>query len=204
MCTSKKITVKVTKFNNVEFPTGCQKDICCDMVIEGDYWKTPVLDKKGLLNGYTYSSATLSKPTPDSYKVVKLNSQGYQVEAVIADGQTSAILKEACAVCCGDTPIEFTATIPAPIIEIWPCENSAAKRLVSIPFPSTTPLTLVATFGMVAATPAPSTTFANPAALKTWVSANWGAYGTFTHDTVNQILTLELASGVNSAGISIT
>src|SRR6188768_226828 len=101
---SKKITVQVSKFNNIEYPLSCQKEICCDYDVSGTYWKQPVLDKGGSVIGYNYTPSSETKPSTDSIKIVRLTSCGATVEVVIADADTDAVIKAACDLCCGDAP----------------------------------------------------------------------------------------------------
>jgi len=205
-CT-KKITVQVVQIDDVEFPASCQKDICCcDYVVNGIYWRQPVLDKGGNVIYYQYIAQTESKPSTDSIKVVKLVACGHSVQVVIPDADTTdAKIKEACDLCCGDTPIEFDETIPTPISEQYPCENADGDRIVSIAYPTCSGnLVFAATSEGVDITPAPAASYANAAAIKTAWDSDWTAYGVMTHDATTKVLSVTLADGVTSLGMTIT
>lgn len=206
MNSSKKILVPVRKFNHVIFPAACQREICCDFTLVKQVWSTPVINASGVVFSYNEIAAgatATGKPTTDSVKIAKINSCGNVVEVVLADTEDVNSLKTACDVCCGDPAVVFSATIPAVRTEDTPCVNSAGNRVESIPYRDGATLVVAATFNQVAATPVPSANYASGAAFVAWANTNWSAYGVWVDDATNKIVTLTLATAVNSVGITI-
>ena len=204
---SKKISVPVRKFNHVPFAVACKKEICCDFQLVKQVWSTPVINTAGVVISYneiTAGADGTGKPTTDSVKIAKVNSCGDIVEVVLADTESVLDLKAACNICCGDPEVVFAATIPAVISEVTPCINASGARVVSIPYRDGNTLVVAATFEQVAATPSPSASYASGAAIATWANTNWSAYGVWADDATNKVLTLTLATGVDSAGITIS
>lgn len=204
-----KIVIKALKWRNQIFPSGCMKEISCNFKQTGYVWRTPKYATDGLVVGYNEVSGSLTKPTADSFKVIKIVADGNNIEALVGDSDTELALSTACNICCGDTPTDFSKnTVPAATTEVTPCTATDGTRKICNVVPTLasgeTLKVLGATFNGVAATPAASASYASAAALKTWLSANWGAYGTFTHDTTNGIICIALATGVTSANFNIT
>ncbi len=204
-----KVTVKVTKFNNVSTPEGCSKDICCgdNLEILGTYWKTPVLNIDGTLSKYDYTVPTLTdgtdKPQDDSYKVVDLvDACGNSAEVIIADNETSQIVKDACNVCCGDAPVQFETAVPAILVEQKPCEDANGDRKISVAVRAGAGLTLTASRNGTPFTVV-GNPFANAGAIKTYMDASMTAFGTWSHDLVNNVITLTMNVGTTSAGFNI-
>lgn len=205
-----KISVKVVKLGHLSYPTGCMKNICCDQTVGGTFWRAPVLNIDGSIAYYSMTpilndDGTELPPTTDSYKVVEVNACGVLATVAIDNAQTSAILATACNICCGDAPVDLDVTIPSPIIEVRPCADAAGDRKVSVAYPAGASLALSGTFDGVAGTPAASggNPHASGAAILIWLNANWSAYGTWSHDAVNKIITLTLDVSVTSAGLQI-
>ena len=92
----------------------------------------------------------------------------------------------------------------ATIIEVQPCSNAAGERIISIPYPTATPLVVAATFNQAAASPAPTASYASGAAFAAWATSNWSAYGTWSNDATNKVITFKAAVATLSAGIKIT
>ena len=204
---SKKISVPVRKFNHVVFAVACKREICCDFKLVKQVWSTPVINASGVVVSYneiTAGADATGKPTTDSVKIAKVQSCGDIVEVVLADTEDVSSLKAACNICCGDPEVVFAATIPAVISEVTPCVNASGNRVVSIPYRDGNALVLAGTFNQVAGTPSPSANYASGAAIATWATTNWSAYGTWVDDATNKVLTLTLATGVNSAGVTIS
>lgn len=204
---SKKISVPVRKFNHTIFAVACKKEICCDFTLVKQVWSTPVINASGILVSYneiTAGADATGKPTTDSVKIAKVQSCGDIVEVVLADTESVASLKAACNICCGEEEVVFAATIPAVISEVTPCVNASGNRVVSIPYRDGNALVVAATFEQVAATPSPSASYASGAAFVTWATTNWSAYGTWADDATNKVVTLTLATGVDSAGVTIS
>lgn len=204
-CTQ-KIMIQASKYDNIEYPASCQKPMCCDYIVNGLYWKQPVLDKGGTVIGYLYTVQTEAKPSTDSIKIIRVVACGHTIEAVLPDAATDdALIKAACNLCCGDAPAEFDETIPAPISEEYPCEDEDGNRKVAVAYPDCGGnLVFAATSEGVDITPAPAASYANAAAIKTAWDADWTAYGTMTHDTVTKELIVTLAVGVTSLGMTVT
>lgn len=202
------ITVKVSNFNGINYPTGCSKEICCDKLeIKGTFWKTPQLNPDGSLSKHLYTVPTAEdgsdQPQDDSYKVVKVDACGDQVEIVIEDNQTAQIVKDACNVCCGDAAVPFTKTIPDVVYEQKPCEDANGDRKISVVVPAGGSLTLAASKDGVPFTVV-GNPFASGAAIKTYMSASMTAFGTWSHNVTDNVITLTLDAGVTSAGVTIT
>lgn len=205
-----KIQVKVSMWNQIKYPEGCTKEICCGsgLQIRETYWKQPLISIDGVLLGYTKITPTATdgsdKPSTDSYKVVKVISCGNTVEVVVADDETAQKIIDACNACCGDAPIAFDHTIPAAILEYQPCEDANGDRKIAVVYPDGGVLNVSGTFEGVAMSPAPTNPYASGAAIKTAWDANWTAYGTMVHDVTNKTLVITLAVGVDSGMLTIT
>ncbi len=200
-----KVIVKVIKFNGIDFPSGCNKEICCGdtMDVQSAKWKTPVLNGDGSLNKYQYSDGTASKPQSDSYKVVRvLDACNNDVEVIIEDDETAQIVRDACNVCCGDAAVEFSKTVPDILVEQSPCADANGDRKISVAVPAGGSLTLAASRNGTPFTVV-GNPFANGAAIKTYMSASMSAFGTWSHNTTDNVITLTLASGTTSAGFTI-
>lgn len=202
------LTIKAIQFNGVTFPNGCQKDICCPIKVNGTLWRTPVLDtSSGEVIDYSYTKKTNNTPPQaDSMAIVRFtDSCGNRVDALIADNETAAVITDACAICCGDTPPSFTTAIKAPIQEVKLCADSTGAKKLAVAYKASGALVMAATFNSAAPSPAVLGSYANAGALVTWVLANWGAYVTAcTNDATNRIITFTLHSSVNTTGIVLT
>jgi hypothetical protein len=177
----KNISVKVVQWNYITYPTGCDKLINCDKLqIIGTFWRQPVLDVGGNVVGYNEIPASQPKPSTDSYKVVKAYSEIDLVTIIIDDAQTSQIVLDACAVCCGDAPIVFNTPVPPVFKEQKPCTDANGNRVIV----KTRPICnngIVVTFTANGdnPTPDPQSSYATAQEFVTWANANWSAYGTW-------------------------
>jgi len=203
---SQKIKVMVVKFNQLEYAGGCLKEICCPFQVVGTYWRSPELSTGGEVIGHYYTPASEAKPGTDSVKIVKIHSCGDNVEVAINDADTDQVLKDACDLCCGDAPVDFSSvTVPEPIQEVRPCEDENGDRKIAVSYPSVNAnLNLAGTFDGVDGTPAPSNPTGTAAQIKTWANANWSAYGSWDVDATNKMVVLTLDPSVTSAGFTIT
>lgn len=161
------------------------------------YWAVPIINS-GLLEYYRYD-LTPSKPSIDSMRTlrVKDNLSGQVYYIGLQDDQTESTYVDACNGCCGTTPDISTGVVVPPIdYEEAPCPTIPSGTPVYdfyIPIPANPnsfSYSLSGTFNSVAGTPTPNASYANAAAILTWLQANWGAYGTWTLENSNQVLHL--------------
>jgi hypothetical protein len=203
-----RINVKVVRFNNVYFPAGCMKDICCPVVVNGTLWMTPVLDTvSGEVVDHVYTKkVNNTPPQTDSMPIIRLtDSCGNKADVLIADNESANKVTDACALCCDDTPAVFNAAIKAPVMEIKLCADATGAKKMNVAYKTPTPIVVAATFNGAAPSPAALANYASAAAFVTWVGTNWGAYITgIVNDATNKIFTITFHSSVNTAGIKIS
>lgn len=209
MSCDKQINATVINMNGVDLqPGGCTKRIaCCDIVVTGTYWATPVTDDNGAFEGFAYIDASETKPSngtdtlagttiTDSFKVVKLSSGGDTLIVAIADGSTDQVIFDACNQCCGDTPLDITTTIPTQLLEQNACLDSDSgtyKLWVACPVDiGTYGYTMsatkrgtdglpVATAGCAGTSTAASSAHASTTALAAAIDAEYDSGGTVAH-----------------------
>lgn len=162
---------------------------CDNMTIEGIEWFTPNI-VAGVFKGYDRSRGTAA-PQTDSVKTVRIRIDSQTYWVAIANGDTEAVVADACNACCAEgTPVMVAPTIPEPLVEDCICKDSNGNYVFLFPFPPVIAgqtVTAKTTSNGVAQTTSPAQ--ASAASLRTWLAANLGAMGTWSVDGPNIKLT---------------
>jgi hypothetical protein len=189
---------------------GVKRNIPCGPMTEvlDLYWAYPITSN-GILQYYWYQIGG-SRPTVDAVNVlrVKDNSSGQTYFIALQDSQNAGTFTSACNGCCGSTPDISTGVVIPPIdaeICICPDVTTTDTYTFKAPIPAnpnSLTLSLVGSFNNAAGTPAPNASYADAAAILTWVQANWSAYGTWSLQATNTLLQL-VTTTVTCANIDI-
>lgn len=204
-----RIRVKVVKYNQYEFPTGCVKDIQCPVEAKGTYWFTPQYNADGSWASWLQTVATNNTPpTTDSTKIAKVYVGTDVIDIAIGDAETVTIVTDGCDLCCGGTPVDLSSrVVKTPIDEALPCTDANGDRVIYIAYPAAGPYIVAATFNGVNASPAPAASYANPTTLFTYIGTTMigtNAYGTATHNVADGVITFKLGPLYTSGKIKVT
>lgn len=185
----KIIQAWVVKVDNFTFAQcgPSLKDINCDSAtVQGMAWMDPVYNNGGVLQEYMKNLES-AKPSPDAIRVIIVKTtqpETHTYYIAVADGAAPTIFTDLCNACCGATPTTPTYIPPQPVTENCPCIDGSGNYNFNWPLPTNPNALLItmssASFNGAYGTPSPPATFANNAAVLTWLLANWTAYGTFS------------------------
>lgn len=146
-----------------------------DLKVIGEFWATPVKDG-GIVRGWKYTTTSgVTIPTPDSFKVTKIEDR-LNAETYVVAADQSAVEGAAA----GDTLA--SNTIPVPIPESNVCINAAGNYVHIWQAPTKTGSqeykANVLVDNVQAVAPL-STGHASVAAMVTWLNTNYSAAGTW-------------------------
>lgn len=197
--------------------SGITKQLNCNnLSIIGAFWKIPWVVGT-VVTKYTYEAAinTSTPPTPDSIKILQVkdtqDQTTYELAIALTDYMNATSPPDQLAYLCnglgGSLPSMPTVTLPFPIIQYGPTSQDGTNNTFTFPFPAN-PLGLLYSipapwFNGVAAAPAYVPAGITTAALfVTWATANWGAYGTWSH-TGDIVYLVSAETNVTLAGIQV-
>lgn len=172
------VLAQIIRRNAFDYECLHQESILCEnAVVEGIYWRIPIVSK-GVLVGYNFR-ASATKPTPDSIKTIrvrdKVNSLTFYV--AIADNGTAELFTDACNACCDEVAPLATVAFPDILIEEQGCidddGNYSYFATVLTPPPAGAVYKLSGSVNGAALPAAPAEGFATLADLATWADTNW-------------------------------
>jgi hypothetical protein len=177
------VLAQLLRKNNWDYECVHQESILCsDSVVEGIYWRVPVISGLGVLSGFRYEISE-SKPSDDAVKAVRVRDRKNNITyyVAVADNADASVFTEACNACCdGDTELA-TVALPEPIIEEVGCADEDGDIDYFAIVPETVEATevymLSGSINGEALPAAPDAGFADLAALETWADANWNSGG---------------------------
>lgn len=183
---------------------------CEDTITQGLAWAVPVT-QNGVLYGYEISTV-VDKPQSDAVHVVRIWNRTLKITwfAAIGDNDTEAAFVDKCNACCGATPVMTTVTIPNPLVQECPCADEDGNYVYKIPMPSnpnSLALIIAGKFNGVDGVPAPAATYADAAALLTFLNTavtGWDAYGTWTYEGAGNATLVLTSTTVLCAQIEVT
>lgn len=203
----KNIFAYVIRVDNFNFAQcGPQvKNINCDGAkVVGMGWERPIYLHGNVLQEWQLSLES-AKPSPDSIRVIIVDvnqPESHRYYIAVADNATSATFTDLCNACCGDTPTTPVYTPPVPITEDCPCIDANSNYNYVWPLPANPNGLNIVMWGSVNGAymaPAPPASFANKAAILTWLNANvasWGTWGT-TGNNITLVSTTSKCAGLS-------
>ncbi len=187
-------------------------DISCDAArVIGMAWMRP-LTSGGVLKEYQ-KVLDCYKPSPDSIRVciVQVNQpESHTYYICVDDDADPSIFTDMCNACCGETPSAPDYTPPLVIIEdCIGCPDANGNHVWSFPMPvnpngAALKATLSIDGGAYDGLP---DTFANPAALLTWLQTNASGSGTWTSAVVGSTTVITftaVSTAVQCVGMAVT
>jgi hypothetical protein len=190
--------VSAAKSGSAHYPTGVgvTKQVPCPDaqsggVIDGDYWATPV--NEGTVSDFTFkpynvNEVVSSKPTVDSFAVVRISSR-FSRDVWWVQGTSTQYLAS-CAVCCSDSPVAMPVATSLPLQA--GCQtlcnfDEDDNYFATLGLPTLTPgvgrYYPFGNFNNAALPAAASTGYANTTTLLTFLNTavtGWAAVGTWT------------------------
>ena len=191
-------------------------DINCDGArVLNLQWMVP-LTHLGVLKEYQ-RRLDCPKPTPDSIRVVVVQvnqPESHTYYIAVDDAAGPSIFTDLCNACCGDTPSAPDYTAPQLILQdCIECVDADGNRVWNFPVPVNPNGLRLAIQGTIQGESFPVTppdSFANPAAILTWLQANISDLGDWTSTVEGDIPTTVLtftspdAGGAKCLGLAIT
>lgn len=185
---------------------------CEKVEVIGCEWLIPQ-QQGGRFTGYARRISP-TKPTVDSIHAVRLSviPHNSDVWVPIGDSSNESDWTSRCNACCGTNPAMPVITYPTPIVENTVCpvvSGGTSAYTFTATFPEDAlsfNIGLSASFNGAYPTPAISAAgFATPADMLTWIQANWGAYGTWSINTLaGSVKQLQLTGATTtSAGLHL-